>query len=426
MKLRSLFLASLAAIAMASCSNEENVVIDEGQTTTKDASLQFGISFTGAETRAVTAGNNEAGIAAEQAFTDATIIIEQAGNKNIMTVPFANFVAGTATGTEPHAPVILWLKDKIAVSDGAASVWVFLNASVALKASLAETSSYTTLKETADFTTNGIGALEIEEGIAESGHFLMSNASGVAESATFKEGEVNTLKVCVSRVASKLEQTTTSTNSYDVASDAANLANASLKVKLTDFAYAGLQQEVAVLKGGTVTANLYKPYGPAATAFDFQAIGASSIANYCMENLLGTSMATTTNIVYKGVISVEDVVSTLYITSDNKAFKSVAEMTAAGYAFEGLTETTTIQDCWDKYALKKYDRGVCYYVGQIKTATANNGSSATIVRNNIYRLTVSSIAGLGTVLPQDFDDPTLLNLTVEIDPWTVNLNSFDF
>ena len=316
------------------------------------------------------------------------------------------------------------MKEKISVSDGEASVWVFLNASAALKASLASSTSYANLKETADFTSGGIGALQATGGIAEADHFLMSNASGIAEPTDFIKGEINPLTVCVSRVASKLEQMNlTTSNSFEVSDDATNLANADLKVELTHFAYTGLQQEVAVLKGGTVTASLYKPYGPAATVFDFQAIGASSITNYCMENLLGTTLGTTTNIVYKGVISVDDVVSTLYITSDNKAFKTIAEMAAAGYAFDGLTETTSIQDCWNNYALRKYDQGVCYYVGQIKTA-ANN--SATIVRNNIYRLTVSSIAGLGTVLPQDFDDPTLLNLTVEIDPWTVNLNSFDF
>lgn len=430
MKLRSLFLASLAAIAMASCSNEENAAIDNGQTAAKDALMQFGITFSNAGTRAttVTEDEKEMGIAAEQTFTDATIVIEQASNRNIMTVPFADFAELESTGTEEHAPVVLYLKEKIAVSDGAASVWVFLNASDALKASLATSTSYATLKETAVLTPEegaigGIGVFEAEGGIAESGHFLMSNASGSAETATFTKGEINSLTVCVSRVASKLEQTLLSSNSFDVSDDAANLADAELKVTLTDFAYIGLQQEVAVLAGGTVTSSLYKPYG-ATTEFDYQAIGATSTTNYCMENLIGTNLETTTNIVYKGEISVNGEVGTLYITPDNKAFTSIAEMTAGGTSIPGLTEESTIEECWE-YGIRKYEDGVCYYVGQIKTAGASS-ATAKIVRNNIYRLNVSSIAGLGTTLPQDFDDPTLLDLTVEIDPWTVNLNSFEF
>lgn len=435
MKLRSLFLASLAAIAMASCSNEENAAIDNGQPAAKDASLQFGISFSNAGTRAatVTEGEKEAGTEAEQAFTDATIVIQQGTNRNIMTVPFADFELSTATAA--HAPATLYLKEKIAVNDGAASVWVFLNASAALKASLSTSTNYATLKETAVLTPEeegaigGIDLFEDEGGIAESGHFLMSNESGAAVTETFIKGEINSLTVCVSRVASKLEQmNTTTSNSFDVTATTAikNPANAKIEVTLTDFAYAGLQQEVAVLAGGTVNASLYKPYGNP-TTYDFQPIGASKIANYCMENLKGTTLATTTNIVYKGEISMNDVVSTLYVTPDGKVFKTVADMAAGGYSYQGLTETTTVQDCWDTYSVKKYDKGVCYYVGQIKTAGAGeNAATAKIVRNNIYRLNVSSISELGTVLPQDFDDPTLLDLTVEIDPWTVNLNSFEF
>ena len=44
MKLRNLFLAGIAAFAMASCSNEVEG-IDNGDNGTKDAIMQFGISF---------------------------------------------------------------------------------------------------------------------------------------------------------------------------------------------------------------------------------------------------------------------------------------------------------------------------------------------------------------------------------------------
>lgn len=421
MKLRSLFLASLATIAMASCSNEENAIVDNGQETTKDAIMQFGITYSNAVTRGVTAGNNEAGIAAEQAFTDATIVIEQAGKRDIRTVDFKEFTDVTEEGGATHTPTTLWLKEKISVKEGAASVWVFLNASESLKASLASATDYSLLKEYVDFSA-GIQALEATGKIAEANKFLMSNATGEAVPATFTKGEINPLTVCVSRVASKLEEKTPKGKVFDVADDAENLAHKKLEVKLTDFAYTGLQQEVAVLKGGTVNSSLYKPYGTI-TNFEYQSITEDGISNYCMENLAGTDIQSTTNVVYKGEIYVDGKIGTLYITSDNKAFSSIQEMVDAGYKIQGLTEDTSIEDCWNLHGLRKYDKGICYYVGQIKTASDN---SATIVRNNIYRLSVNTIKGLGTVLPKIFEEFTLLDLTVEIDPWTVNLNSFDF
>lgn len=140
-----------------------------------------------------------------------------------------------------------------------------------------------------------------------------------------------------------------------------------------------------------------------------------------MENLMGDAIETYTNVIYKGEISVNGKVGTLYITSDNKAFTSVEEMAKAGYNFAGLTESTSIDDCWNNYALRKYDKGVCYYVAKIETA----GQGAKIVRNNIYRLKVNSIKGIGSVLPKTFDDPTLLNLKVGIEAWTVNDNAFN-
>ena len=346
MKLRNLFLAGIAAFAMASCSNEVEG-IDNGDNGTKDAIMQFGISFANSSNtgvREAANGGEDKGILAEQNFTDATIVIEQEGKRNILNVLKEDFKSETSTTT-----TILWLKEKIAVNPGEASVWVFLNASSALKSALSTTNDYKTLKETASFTGN-IKALENTGGIAEANHFLMSNA----------------------------------------------------------------------------TRNLFAPYN--STAFDgfiFQKFVATetegAVSNYCMENLMGDAIETYTNVIYKGEISVNGKVGTLYITSDNKAFTSVEEMAKAGYNFAGLTESTSIDDCWNNYALRKYDKGVCYYVAKIETA----GQGAKIVRNNIYRLKVNSIKGIGSVLPKTFDDPTLLNLKVGIEAWTVNDNAFN-
>lgn len=422
MKLRSLFLASLAAIAFVSCSNEEDATINGGETGAKDAIVQFGISFSNVASRATTAGDSEAGTAEEQAFSDATIVIEQEGQKSVFTFAFSQFNQ-VIDGAE-HQPATLWLKEKISVNEGAANVYVFLNASEALKNKLRNNAigTYPALTENVDFNA-GIKALEAKDMIAESNKFLMCNANGTAEQANFKKNESNDLKVCVGRVAAKLQEMTPTENSYNVTDDAINLADKKITVNLSEFAYTGLQQDTYVLKNASpITANLYKPYD-ATTEFDYQNI-TGDVPNYCMENLGGSNLQTTTNVIYKANITIEGVAknTTIYITPDNYAFTSIEAMTEAGYKFEGLDENTSVEDCWNTYSLKKYEDGVCYYAGKIETA----GQGAKIIRNNIYRLSVNSIKGLGTVLPKTFDDPTLLDLTVEIDPWTVNLNSFDF
>ena len=419
MKLRSLFLAALAAVAFVSCSNEEDATINGGEVGTKDAIVQFGISFSNTVTRAATPGDEDSGIAAEQAFSNATIVIEQGGNKDVLTFPFDQFSSVASDNLS-----ILWLKEKISVKEGAANVYVFLNASDDLKASLAAnaTSGYAALTESADFSL-GINALEAAGKIAEPNKFLMCNADGQAVTKTFIKNQINELTVPVGRVAAKLQEQTPIENTYNVADDAINLAGKKITVSLQEFAYTGLQQDSYVLKNSTpITANLYKPYD-SGVDFDYQAI-AGDVSNYCMENVSGANLQTTTNIIYKAGIEIEGIAknTSIYITPDNYAFTSIDEMKAAGYNFEGLTDQTSVKDCWDTYSLRKYEDGICYYVGQIETA----GQGAKIIRNNIYRLSVNSIAGLGTVLPQTFDDPTLLDLTVKIEPWTVNLNSFDF
>lgn len=422
MKFRSLFLASLAAMAFASCSNEEEATTAiDGEVSQKEAIVQFGIAFAASETRVATTGTDEKGVAAENTFVDATIVINQGINKNVLTFAHSDF----RQTSDETSPSILWLKEKIGVQAGAADVYVFLNASADLKARLQSTAftSYASLKETVDFST-GIGALEGDGKIAESGKFLMCNESGTSTPADpiFTVNEVNQLTVKVARVAAKLEEKTRGDNNFDVTNDLTNQAGKALKVQLTGFAYAGLQQDSWVLKNtNPIAANLYQPYGPRQD-YAYQPINGNQ-ANYCMENLAitPTNWSTTTNIVYKGKITVDgEAVPNLYVTPDMKAFTSIADMEEAGIKYAGITENSSIDDCL-AVGLKKYENGICYYVAKIETA--NEG--AIIKRNNIYRLSVNSIANIGMPLPEDTPDPTLLSLTVEITPWTVNLNSFD-
>ena len=66
----------------------------------------------------------------------------------------------------------------------------------------------------------------------------------------------------------------------------------------------------------------------------------------------------------------------------------------------------------------RYEDGKCYYTADIYTNTASN---KTIVRNNVYKLNVSSITKLGEPTPTPTPDPASLNIEVKVLPWTINL-----
>ncbi|GCB34189.1 Mfa1 family fimbria major subunit [Bacteroides faecalis] len=421
MKLRNLFLAGIAAFAMASCSNENNEIInngDNGVVGTEDASFQFGIAFA----NTASSGVREVGIpSVEDNFTDATVVIEQASGKSVHT-----FVKDEFSTTDNK----LWLKEKIGVESGDAKIFVFLNASDALKRSLQETATdqYNTLIASVAFA-DGIDALT-KNNIATANKFLMSNTSGTAIVEKFTKGETKGVTVPVSRVAAKLVEKTNKTTAYPVANKYDNPRGYKISVNITDFSYAGLAQNTSIMNGGIVSEiNLFKAFD-STSDFAYQATtDASGVTNYCMENKIGTNLQTTTNIIYKGLISIKDaknqvvtIDGAVYITADNKLFTSINDLKEGGYNYNGLTETSTIKECLEKFGLKKYVNGECYYVGQIKTNASNK---AEIVRNNIYNLSVSSIKEIGTNLPKTDEKFTLLDLTVDITPWTVNINAFD-
>lgn len=99
-------------------------------------------------------------------------------------------------------------------------------------------------------------------------------------------------------------------------------------------------------------------------------------------------------------------------------YQSINELKAV---YTDIEATTSIADCWSKYGVRKYEEGVCYYKADI----LSNGK-AEIVRNNVYKLKVTGIAKLG--LPEPKDEPKLatLKLSVEVEPWTIQTNNFEF
>ena len=68
--------------------------------------------------------------------------------------------------------------------------------------------------------------------------------------------------------------------------------------------------------------------------------------------------------------------------------------------------------------IKMYEGGKCYYKADIYTNTTTN---KTIIRNNVYKLNVSSITKLGDPTPTPTPDAASLMLKVKVLPWTINL-----
>ena len=414
MKLKSLFLASLALVAMASCSNEESVIDDGNSSAEKKALMQIGFTFPASTaTRATEAATTE-----ESNFTDAVIVIDQSQGKTVVTVKKEDFRSGTPS----DGKAVLYLKDNIAVYEGEATIYVYLNASSELKGKISSDNISSYNDHVINISNYSNDILEAAGNVAEKDKFLMSNANGAPVVKTFVTG-VNGVTVHVDRVVAKLIEMSAN-KQFSVANPSVNNQE-EINVTLTGYSFAGLQKDTYVLAQNRLIAlNLYNKYNGPTTAYTFKAL--SDIANeqrtYCLENLNNEAgLATKTNIIYKAQIKVGDtaVGTTLYITPDKKLFKSFDDMIQAGYNFAGITSNSTIEDCL-ALGLHKYENGICYYVASIKT-----GNVEKIVRNNSYQLKVNSIAQIGSVLPKTIDAPSLLELSVEVNAWITNLNGFD-
>lgn len=414
MKLKNLFLASIAVAAMTACSNETEFLDNGNQTVSKDASMQFGIAFPqGALSRAgegVT-GDTEKGIPSENEFVDITVVIDYATSRDVYTFDFNDFTKSDGENNQT-----LYLKNSIAVQAGKADVSAFVNASDALKADLkGKTTALNELKVTKNYATS-IDDLINLGGIAEAGKFLMS---GNKPGQEFKEGQENPVSVSVDRVAAKLvEKSKTDafviTPSVEPTSGAQELA-----ITLQQYNFANLAQDTYTLKNTTpISSAWFNEYASAANTSWGAYMTPKTITGatpakvtknitYCTENLTSN----TTLVLYKAVAKWgNNEAKTFFVTTDKKVYLTFEELSKV-YSLEGLTENSSIADFAVKN-IKKYEDGVCYY---------KSNKIGTIARNNVYYLNVISIADLGEPTPGETADPSTINLTVAVNPWTINI-----
>lgn len=414
MKLKKLFLASIAVAAMTACSNETEFLDNGNQTSVKDASMQFGIALPkGPDTRAGegVAGDTETGIASENAFVDITVVIDYASTRDVFTFGFDEFTKSNGENNQ-----MLYLKNNISVAAGEATVSAFVNASEALKTDLkAKKTALSALKVIGNYTSS-IDDLAKSGGIAEANKFLMS---GSETNQKINSGVVNRVTVPVDRVAAKLVEKS-KTNFFTITDPTVSTVNNdALTITLNEYNFANLLQDTYTLKNsGVIESKLFNAYSTAPfTTWDNYgtpkqitgATGATDISNitYCTEN----QTATTTNVLYKAVAKWGDnEASTFYVDADKIVYLTFAELSTK-YDYEELKEDSGIE-VFAKYGIKKYENGVCYY---------KSNKIGSITRNNVYYLNVTSIADLGTPTPGETPNPSTINLTVAMQPWTINI-----
>ncbi len=408
MKLKSLFLVGLAAMAMASCSNE-NDPIENGNETGKTAMVQLSMSFPATVATKAT----EDGDDTEQDFTTLDFYIKYADG-TVAPYSYAKTAFTISNGT-------LVLNETITANAGdGVTYYVILN-----KAN-SGISATPTFSETIDggYTDNMDPLLN---NIAKSNGFVMTGST----TGNIVANKINDVTVNVSRVAAKLVENTSATAFTVTGKNASD--GAALKMKFENYSFANLNKTANIWGNDPFTTNATYFQAIASTSADLYATwteyvsktiaGAESIT-YCMAN----AATTPTKIVYQATaLWGDETVGKSFYVHDGIAYRSFDLLNAAYTSADlsaapiNLSEASTIAQ-FAEYGIAKYAEGKCYYVADIKTGS----STSTIVRNNVYKLSVASVAswGLPEVVPPTPQEPTLLTLEVIQDEWTVNENAF--
>lgn len=103
----------------------------------------------------------------------------------------------------------------------------------------------------------------------------------------------------------------------------------------------------------------------------------------------------------------------------------------------GLSDESSAEE-FEKLRITKYEKGVCYYPYWIRHVDNGDASVSgvmefAVVRNNVYKMKINSVSGIGTPTPGDPDPETpdetseaKLQVIVKVMDWTVRNNQIDF
>lgn len=421
MKVRNLLFIGFAAIAMAGCSNSEDIV-DNSQLTGEKANMRIRFSFSndvkGTRASSATEAGTDAGEEFEWKAAKITVVLDYGTAANRVVIPNLNLVS------EPNANN----KDKAKYSTGefeveagsSVNVYAFVNPSnLAITPS---TNLDNLLVGAQVLPTTGLSYLS--NTVAKSGNFLMS---GKRLNQTIVAGEVNNCEIAVDRVAAKLDELTDRDKEFVIS--APTVVGANFSVKIVGHSFSNLASDSYVLEPNAASwtgayLQTYIPQGGVATANSYRWLNSTGVT-YCLENYANnhpTNAHYQAKVYFNGVEATETFYTkATYISDTNtevRAYKTWAELQAA-YSNQ-FDDSKKNDDAYLKgLGIKRYDSGLCYYEAPILHA----GNVEGIYRNNWYKLTVSKIQDLGTPTPvkEGADGLTKLVLNADIEPWTVQI-----
>lgn len=414
MKLRSLFLAGLAVMAMASCSNDVEGV-DNNVEPTKDAKMQLAITFPQATVTRAELSDDQKGEAYEQKINDLTVIVVNGGSIVREYYTAEQLVNGKEDATKKN------MTPAFDVPSGTAIVYAYAN----YGNEAITTSNYTTYEESAIYTDLSISN-DIASVTNENFHMNGSTAN-----VKITEGETNYALVNISRVAAKITEAT-ATKAYTHEGKYGD----NLTITLTDYSLVNLDKKAKVLADDTddrIDTDFHNYYaGTENTSCEdlftnkpHISIDAENTTSYCLAN----QSSINTQVIYKAKAtfngSVTETDGTFYIRNNRNNAATVYTLAQLKAEFPGVyndcTANTTIEE-WAALGVKKYAAGVCYYKQDVTT-----DGIAKILRNNYYKLNVTNIRDLGDPeIDMPNPDPlTLLEVEVKVMPWTVWNNDIE-
>ena len=202
---------------------------------------------------------------------------------------------------------------------------------------------------------------------------------------------------------------------------------------LKSYSFVNLQKDTYVLANATpIASNFFQAYDPTNATWGYKTkeiVGniqeetptATENITYCLEN---KDADNNTCVVYEAVATWDDETepATFYVTSENVVYQDFATLHEKFGNMLDASNLTVDSKAADFRAagvpIKMYEGGKCYYKADIYT---NSTTNKTIVRNNVYKLNVSSITKLGDPTPTPTPDAASLKIEVKVLPWTVNM-----
>ena len=435
MKLRNLFLAGIAAFAMASCSNEVEGIDNGGDNSNaeKNAVMQFRFAYGSNNASEVRAYTDGAGLDAEQKFQDALLVGVYSDGKTkafVKTIKRSEFTPIAAT-TDPASDGKYYQSTPFNVTAGEINTYVILNPTTAMTTALNAYNDKSTTVTQVETTLKGLQVTAIADATANDKFIMYGKTLG----QTLLEKETTPVSVAVDRIVAKMKEETAKTVYENITKGATEGdLDTAVTITLNGYAFTNLTDKsnlvyqndkkvtdfiaTSIFDGVTDKAYTYKTMGT---------VNDESQINYCFENenAVGSHPGSNiTSIVYRATITATGINDTEGTKGANVYVynNKIYNYTQLQAAFKGLTlgDDATITE-YDALGIRKYAAGQCYYRKDIMTA----GAEKVIKRNNLYKLKVATVNKIGFPTTIPATDPTMMLLNLEVNPWTINNNAFD-